>query len=107
MLVLSRRIGEEIVIAGNIRVTVVEVKGRITRLGFTAPASVSVVRRELLAGCSAGEGSPVAWRDGNCQGRGIASTEPVLFKTIAGRETSPWLVGIASDARWERKSESD
>jgi carbon storage regulator len=49
MLVLTRRVGEEIVIAGNIRVMVVAVKGRINRLGITAPSAVPVVRRELLA----------------------------------------------------------
>jgi carbon storage regulator len=51
MLVLSRRIGEEMLIAGNIRLKVVAVKGNQVRLGITAPSSVSVVRRELLAEC--------------------------------------------------------
>jgi carbon storage regulator len=50
MLVLTRRIGEEIVIAGHIRVTVVAVKGHQVRLGITAPSSVPVARLELLAG---------------------------------------------------------
>jgi len=49
MLVLSRRVGEEIVIAGNIHVTVVAIKGNQVRLGVTAPASVPVARLELLA----------------------------------------------------------
>jgi carbon storage regulator len=52
MLILTRRIGEEIVIAGDIRVTVVSIKGKHVRLGITAPSSVSIARRELLAGCS-------------------------------------------------------
>jgi carbon storage regulator len=54
MLVLSRRIGEEIVVAGNIHVTVVAVKGNRVRLGITAPASVPVARLELLAESSGG-----------------------------------------------------
>jgi carbon storage regulator len=49
MLVLSRRIGEEIVIADDIRVTVVAVKGQRVRIGITAPRSINVARRELLA----------------------------------------------------------
>jgi carbon storage regulator len=53
MLVLTRRIHEEILIAGNIRVTVLAVKGNQVRLGITAPASIPVDRLELLAGCSA------------------------------------------------------
>jgi carbon storage regulator len=60
MLVLTRRVGEEIVIADNIRVTVVMVKGQTIRLGITAPSSVPVVRRELLAGCSEGAQSPTS-----------------------------------------------
>ena len=48
MLVLTRREGEEIVIAGNIRVTVVSVEGGKVRLGVSAPASVPVHRKEVL-----------------------------------------------------------
>ena len=58
MLVLTRRIGEEIVIAGNIRVTVVAVNGQRVRLGITAPSSVPVARLELLAGYSGGVSAP-------------------------------------------------
>ncbi len=47
MLVLSRRPGEEIVINGNIRVTVVEIRGNQVRIGITAPPSVTVDRQEV------------------------------------------------------------
>jgi carbon storage regulator len=47
MLVLSRRVGEEIVIDGHINVTVVAVKGDRVRLGIDAPSFVSVDRREV------------------------------------------------------------
>lgn len=47
MLVLSRRIGEEIVIAGNIRVVVASVKGDKVRLGIVAPPSIPVDRKEV------------------------------------------------------------
>jgi carbon storage regulator len=56
MLVLTRRIGEEILIAGSIRVAVVAVKGKQVRLGITAPSSIPVARRELLDECSEGAG---------------------------------------------------
>ncbi len=58
MLVLTRRIGEEIVIAGNVRLKVVAINGHRIRLGITAPPSVPVARLELLPGCSAGTGAP-------------------------------------------------
>ena len=75
MLVLTRRVGEEIVIAGNIHVTVVMANGQTVRLGITAPPSVPVVRQELLAGCSEGARSPASGRPGTCLERGPTSTE--------------------------------
>jgi carbon storage regulator len=47
MLVLTRRHGEEIVIAGNIHVTVLSVQGDRVRLGITAPRSITVDRQEV------------------------------------------------------------
>lgn len=47
MLVLTRRVGEEIVIDGNIRITVAELQGNKVRIGVTAPASVRVDRKEV------------------------------------------------------------
>ena len=47
MLVLTRRIGEEIVIGDDIRVTVVAIEGSKVRLGVTAPKDVAVDRKEV------------------------------------------------------------
>jgi carbon storage regulator len=47
MLVLSRCLGEEIVIDGGIRITVVGITGGRVRLGITAPPSVHVNRQEV------------------------------------------------------------
>ncbi len=49
MLVLSRKIGESIQIAGGIRVTVTEVRGGRVRLSIEAPADVRVLRKEIVA----------------------------------------------------------
>lgn len=48
MLILSRREGETIVIDGNIRVTVMEVRGDQVRIGIDAPRNVSVHRLEVF-----------------------------------------------------------
>jgi len=48
MLVLSRRVGESIVIGDDVTVTVLEVRGDVVRVGIDAPRSVSVHRAELL-----------------------------------------------------------
>jgi len=47
MLVLSRKEGEEVVIADNNRLTVVAIRGNQVRLGFTAPPDVSIQREEI------------------------------------------------------------
>jgi carbon storage regulator CsrA len=47
MLVLSRKLGEEIVLDGDIRVKVVEVRGNRVRLAVCAPADVAIRRSEL------------------------------------------------------------
>ena len=47
MLVLSRKVGESIEIAGGIRVTVSEVKGGRVRLSIQAPPDVRVLRKEI------------------------------------------------------------
>ena len=49
MLVLTRTVGEEIVIAGNIRVRVSEVKGGRIKLAIEAPREVTVRRQEVPA----------------------------------------------------------
>jgi carbon storage regulator len=47
MLVLSRRVGEEIVIDGSIRVVIVAVQGNKVRIGVEAPPNVPVDRLEI------------------------------------------------------------
>jgi carbon storage regulator len=47
MLVLTRRIGEEIVIGEQIRLVVAAIQGDHVRLGICAPATVRVDRQEV------------------------------------------------------------
>src|SRR4051794_28985214 len=47
MLVLSRKINEEIVIDGSIRIKVIEVNGSHIKLGITAPHEIPVHRAEV------------------------------------------------------------
>jgi carbon storage regulator len=53
MLVLSRKLNESIVIDGDIRITVVGLRGNQVRIGIEAPGSVGILREELLAPASA------------------------------------------------------
>jgi carbon storage regulator len=47
VLVLTRKLGESIVIGNNVRVTVLEMQGKQIRLGIDAPPEVSVHRGEV------------------------------------------------------------
>lgn len=47
MLVLTRRIGEELVIDGNIRVRILTIQGAKVRIGVRAPTTTTVDRSEI------------------------------------------------------------
>jgi carbon storage regulator len=51
MLVLSRKVGESILIGESIRVTVVQANNGNIRLGIDAPPEVIVLREELTKSC--------------------------------------------------------
>ena len=48
MLILTRKVGETVTIGDDIKVQVVDVKGRQVRLGITAPSESSVHREEIF-----------------------------------------------------------
>ncbi|MDO4550225.1 MAG: carbon storage regulator [Planctomycetia bacterium] len=48
MLVLSRKVGEKILIGDNITITVVRVAQGTVRIGVDAPRSMPVIREEVI-----------------------------------------------------------
>ena len=57
MLVLSRKVGERILIGDQIAITVVRINATTVRLGVDAPSKLVVVREEL-AGQTGDRGAP-------------------------------------------------
>jgi carbon storage regulator len=47
MLVLSRRVGESLIIGNDVKVTMIEVEGGQIKLGICAPKEVAVHRQEV------------------------------------------------------------
>lgn len=48
MLILTRRVGETVVIGNDVTVTVLGVKGNQVRIGVNAPRNVAVHREEIF-----------------------------------------------------------
>jgi len=58
MLILTRRVGETIAIANDIKVTVLGVWGNQVRIGVSAPKEVAVHREEIFERIHAKNGHP-------------------------------------------------
>ena len=64
MLVLSRKLSQQIVIGRDIRITIVKLERNQVRLGIEAPRGITVLREELTA-----RGAGVDGTDGVANGR--------------------------------------
>ncbi len=47
MLILTRRIGETLIIDNNISITILGIKGNQIRIGINAPKKISIYRKEI------------------------------------------------------------
>jgi carbon storage regulator len=58
MLVLTRRVGEEIIIDGHIRISIAAIQGEAVRLGIQAPPEIRVDRLEVHQRRQAAQSAP-------------------------------------------------
>ena len=49
MLVLTRKLGESVTIGDDIKISVIDIKGRQVRLGIEAPSDMTIHREEVYA----------------------------------------------------------
>jgi len=68
MLILTRRVGETLMIGDDVTVTVLGVKGNQVRIGVNAPKDVSVHREEIYERIK---------KEQQLQQQGLAGTGPV------------------------------
>ena len=65
MLILTRRIGETLIIGDDVNITVLGVKGNQVRLGINAPKDVSVHREEIYLRIQQEKGGDAPANTGN------------------------------------------
>ena len=70
MLVLTRKLGESIAIDDNIKITVVQIKGKQVRLGIQAPNDTKIHREEVYLAIQE-------------QNRSAAESQPEEVKKVA------------------------
>ncbi len=65
MLILTRRVGESLMVGDDITVTVLGVKGNQVRIGVNAPRDVAVHREEIYNRIQDGDDAPPKANHGN------------------------------------------
>ncbi len=101
MLVLSRKVDQEIVIDGNIRIRVLKIKGNTIRLGIEAPQDVHIKRGEL-------EKRDSRQAKNLPEANDISANFSVVFDTnAAAQDEEPMLLPFDEAAEINRMSAAD
>lgn len=81
MLVLTRKLGEKIVIGNDIIVVVTEIRGSYVKLGVEAPKTIGIYREEVLA--------RIISENKNAAGLHPERLEDILTRGIAQKSRPP------------------
>lgn len=91
MLILTRRVGESILIGDDITVVVIEIKGGQVRLGVEAPQGVAIDRQEIRLRKEAGLHP--------------APTKTAVEPLYANRTEAEWRQLLADEQRERERSD--
>ena len=76
MLILTRKVNDAIVIAGNIEIHISRIDGDTVKLGISAPRHIPIVRKEVLADIAANnQGAAVATAGSSLRLPGFSSVQ--------------------------------
>lgn len=93
MLILTRRVGESIVVGDDIVLTVFEVRGDAVRIGIEAPRSVKVNRKEIYEEIQRSNAQAVSSSDDAVDALrgalGAAASDPDSIASPASGEAEP------------------
>ena len=80
MLILTRRVGETLMVGDEVTVTVLGVKGNQVRIGINAPKEIAVHREEIYERIKAEQGNGSAKESGD--GYAYESDEEQIGNTV-------------------------
>ncbi len=76
MLYLTRKIGESVIINDDIEVTVIDIRGKSIKLGFTFPSTATVLRREIFERIQAEQRAEAATKEAGAKTEREAGEPP-------------------------------
>lgn len=97
MLILTRRVGETIVIGDDVIITVLGIKGNQVRIGINAPKTVSVHREEIYQRIQQEKNTAPTAAPAAPQREEAAATAPVVTTTVR-KKREPKVVKTDKDS---------
>jgi flagellar assembly factor FliW len=99
VLILSRKIGESLFIGDDIRVVLLEIRGKQVRLGIEAPADIVVLREEVYQRLAQENHQAADFLDSDLE-EVVRSLGPVLPEPLGLPEAPPGAAVITIDTRF-------